>query len=135
MRLFVFDLFFIYSTPLFNQQCNKVFNVFPHFKNLKFADNINEQNKNINWRRLLSEILYWYLRNYQRQRGVACCSKFISRLGFEWKYFNFWFQKSFICNFNADQYVISFNIKHWIRRWSLWKQIFRNFRTSHKNFL
>ena len=34
-------------TPLPNQQCNKVFNVFPHFRNLKFADNINEQNKKI----------------------------------------------------------------------------------------
>ena len=42
-------------TPLSNQQCNKVVNVFPHFKNLKFADNIkdvkelniNEQNKKI----------------------------------------------------------------------------------------
>ena len=35
------------STPLSNQQCNKVVNVFPHFRNLKFADNINEQNKKI----------------------------------------------------------------------------------------
>ena len=34
-------------TPLPNQQCNKVVNVFPHFRNLKFADNINEQNKTI----------------------------------------------------------------------------------------
>ena len=34
-------------TPLSNQQCNKVVNVFPHFRNLKFADNINEQNKKI----------------------------------------------------------------------------------------
>ena len=34
-------------TPLSNQQCNKVDNVFPHFRNLKFADNINEQNKKI----------------------------------------------------------------------------------------
>ena len=34
-------------TPLPNQQCNKVVNVFPHFRNLKFADNINEQNKKI----------------------------------------------------------------------------------------
>ena len=34
-------------TPLSNQQCNKVdnANVFPHFKNLKFADSINKQNK------------------------------------------------------------------------------------------
>ena len=29
-------------TPLSNQQCNKVVNVFPHFKNLKFADNIKD---------------------------------------------------------------------------------------------
>ena len=34
-------------TPLSNQQCDKVVNVFPHFRNLKFADNINEQNKKI----------------------------------------------------------------------------------------
>ena len=32
-------------TPLSNQQCNKVVNVFPHVRNLKSADNINEQNK------------------------------------------------------------------------------------------
>ena len=32
-------------TPLSNQQCNKV--VFPRFRNLKFADNIDEQNKKI----------------------------------------------------------------------------------------
>ena len=32
-------------TPLSNQQCHKV--VFPHFRNLKFADNIAEQNKKI----------------------------------------------------------------------------------------
>ena len=34
-------------TPLPNQQCNNVVNVFPHFRNLKFAGNINEQNKKI----------------------------------------------------------------------------------------
>ena len=32
-------------TPHSNQQCNKVAYVFPHFRNLKFANNINEQNK------------------------------------------------------------------------------------------
>ena len=87
----------------------------------------------INWRRLLSQILYW--RNYQRQRRGACCSKYIFRLGLEWEHVNFWFQKSFIYNFDADQYITSFKFKHWIRKWSLWKRIFRNFRTSHKNFL
>ena len=46
------------STPLSYQQCNKVANVFPNFSNLKFADNINEQNKKlINWC-LLVQILY-----------------------------------------------------------------------------
>ena len=34
-------------TPLSNQQCDKVVNVFPHFRNLRFADNINEQIKKI----------------------------------------------------------------------------------------
>ena len=34
-------------TPLSNQQHNKVVSVFTHFRNLKFADNINEQNKKI----------------------------------------------------------------------------------------
>ena len=34
-------------THLFNQQCNKVVNVFPHFRNLKSADNIHDQNKKI----------------------------------------------------------------------------------------
>lgn len=30
------------STLFFNQQCNKVVNVFSHFKNLKLTDYINE---------------------------------------------------------------------------------------------
>ena len=34
-------------TLLCNHQCNKVVGVFPHFRNLNFADNINEQNKKI----------------------------------------------------------------------------------------
>ena len=34
-------------THLFNQQCNQVANVFPHFRNLKSADNIHDQNKKI----------------------------------------------------------------------------------------
>ena len=44
MKLFVFHLF-DWRGELSNQQCNKVVNVFPHFRNLKLADNFNEQNK------------------------------------------------------------------------------------------
>ena len=36
-------------TPHSNQQCNKVVHVFPHFRNLKYAGNINEQNKKIDF--------------------------------------------------------------------------------------
>ena len=49
IRDFIIEAFCIPSvyTPLSNQKCTKFVSVFPHFRNLKFADNINEQNKTI----------------------------------------------------------------------------------------
>ena len=35
------------STPLYNQECNKVIIVFPHFKSFKLVGYTNEQNKEI----------------------------------------------------------------------------------------
>ena len=45
IRYFIIEAVCIQSvcTPLTNQQCNKVFIVFPHIENLKLADDINEQ--------------------------------------------------------------------------------------------
>ena len=47
IRDFIIEAVYIPSVciPLSKQQCNKVVNVFLHFRNLKFDDNTNEQNK------------------------------------------------------------------------------------------
>ena len=47
IRDFIIEAVYIPSVCILlsKQQCNKVVNVFLHFRNLKFADNTNEQNK------------------------------------------------------------------------------------------
>ena len=98
-------------TPLSNQQCNKTVNVFPHFRNLKFADNINEQNKKIDL--LIGADYYHKFFTDEIIRGkegepVAQNTFFGWVLSGNISTFD---SKNPSYNFDADQYITSFKFK------------------------
>lgn len=50
----------------------------------------------------MASIIRLKWRNYQKQRGGACCSKYIFQPGFDWELFNFCFNTCPVLNLSNE---------------------------------